>query len=226
MRLLRNILFIAIGLIVMAVALSSCNDSKSYADLLRDETKSINNFLADQRVIGEVPGDSVFTTRRGIAEKIYDESHASKGDDYEEVLGRIMEELAADPAKDAPFYRMDEDGNVYMKVVRTGDMDNRPKYNDLVYFRFLRYNLAGYNDGVYPFPEGNATDVTYSESIRYGNYQSSSSAAWGEGVQLPLNYLGYGCEVELVIRSQVGMSSEIASVVPYLYRIRYFKSNI
>lgn len=51
MRLLRNILFIATGCFLMSAALSSCNDSKSYADLLRDETKAINNYLADQRVI-------------------------------------------------------------------------------------------------------------------------------------------------------------------------------
>ncbi len=225
MRLLRNILFIATGYFLMSAALSSCNDSKSYADLLRDETKAINNYLADQRVIGDAPADSIFITRRGLAEEIYAKSGVT-GVDYEEEIGRIMQDLSEDPAKDAPFYRMDEDGNVYMKVVRTGDMENRPKYNDLVYFRFLRYNLAGYNAGVYPFPEGNATDVSYSESIRYGNYQSVSSSTWGEGVQLPLNYLGYGCEVELVIRSQYGMSSEIAAVTPYLYRIRYFKSNI
>lgn len=225
MRLLRNIFISVAGCVAIAVALSSCNDRKSYADLLRDETKAVNNFLADQRVEGEVPADSVFVTRRGLAEEIYKKSGVT-GVDYEEEIGRIMQKLAEDPGKDAPFYRMDEDGNVYMKVVRTGDMENRPKYNDLVYFRFLRYNLSGYDNGVYPFPDGNATDVTYSESIRYGNYQSASSTTWGEGIQLPLGYLGYGCEVELVIRSQVGMSGEIASVIPYLYRIRYFKSNI
>ena len=42
---------------------SGCEDSKSYADLLNDETKSINAFLADQRVVSTVPDDSVFVTR-------------------------------------------------------------------------------------------------------------------------------------------------------------------
>ncbi len=135
--------------------MSSCNDSKSYADLLRDETKAINNYLADQRVVGDVPADSVFESRRSIAEKIYKESGATAatGEEHEEAIGKIMSDLAKDPAKDAPYYRMDEDGNVYMKVIREGDMENRPKYNDLVYFRFLRYNLAGYDNGVYPTPE-------------------------------------------------------------------------
>lgn len=122
MRLLQNILFIATGCFLMSAALSSCNDSKSYADLLRDETKAINNYLADQRVIGDAPADSIFITRRGLAEEIYAKSGVT-GVDYEEEIGRIMQDLSEDPAKDAPFYRMDEDGNVYMKVVRTGDME-------------------------------------------------------------------------------------------------------
>lgn len=227
MRLIRNIMALMASCLAIAASLSSCNDRKSYADLLRDETKYINNFLADQRVEGNVPSDSVFITRQGIAEDIYKKSSHPEGVDHDEEIGKIMNEIAQDPSKDAPFYRMDEDGNVYMKVVRTGDMKNRPKYDDLVYLRFLRYNLASYNNGVFSItPEGNATDVTYSVSIRYGNYKSVSSSSWGEGIQLPLNYLGFGCEVELVMRSQVGMSSEIASVTPFLYTVRYFKSNI
>lgn len=229
MKLLQNIFLSLTGCLLISVAMSSCNDSKSYADLLRDETKAINNYLADQRVVGDVPADSVFESRRSLAEKIYKESGATAatGEEHEEAIGKIMSDLAKDPAKDAPYYRMDEDGNVYMKVIREGDMENRPKYNDLVYFRFLRYNLAGYDNGVYPTPEGNASSmVSSAESIRFGNYQSVASSTWGEGVQLPLYYLGYGCEVQLVIRSQAGMSSEIAAVTPYMYEIRYYKSNI
>ena len=39
---------------------------------------------------------------------------------------------------------MDEDGSVYMQVINRGDMDNRAKADDLVYFRFMRYNLHTY----------------------------------------------------------------------------------
>lgn len=178
-------------IMTLAMALVSCSDSKSYADLLRDETKAINNFLADQKVISDVPADSVFIT-----------------------------------GEDAPFYRMDDDGNVYMKVIRNDYPDNKPKYNDLVYFRFTRYNLSYYENGALPIGEGNAHDVTYSESLRYANFSSTLSSAWGQGIQYPLAYLGYGCEVEIVVRSQYGRSDGIATVQPYLYRVRYYKSNI
>ena len=61
---------------------SSCEDGKSYADLLNQESKYVNSFLADHRVIGYVPEDSVF-----------------------------------EHGKDAPYYQLDEEGNIYMQVI-------------------------------------------------------------------------------------------------------------
>lgn len=40
--------------------IASCSDSKSYAERLEQEDQASNRFLADQRVIGRVPEDSVF----------------------------------------------------------------------------------------------------------------------------------------------------------------------
>lgn len=170
----------------------SCDDNKSYADLLADEDKSVNNFLADQRVINSIPEDSIFEV-----------------------------------GEDAPYYRMDEDGFVYMQVLKTGDLTNKAKDNELVYFRFMRYNLAYYDKGVLPNGEGNADDMEYSPtSFRLGNYTLPSSSQFGTGIQIPLYYLGIDCEVNIVIKSQYGFSDEISNVVPYLYNIRYFKSQL
>jgi hypothetical protein len=191
MKLIKKICISLFSFLALGMVMTSCSDSTSYADLLNIETKAINNYLADQKVIGEAPADSIF------------------------IIG-----------SDAPYYRMDEDGNVYMRVISRGDMSNRPEEDDLVYLRFMRYNLKDYADKTLPDGDGNAENVAYAETIRYQNYNSSSSSTWGEGIQLPLTYFGYGCEVEIVMRSRVGRSDEISSVVPYLYKIRYFKSNI
>ncbi len=184
-------LFIGLA-IVAAFTLSSCNDSTSYADLLQLETKAINNFLADQIVVGNVPADNNF------------------------AIGN-----------DAPYYRMDEDGNVYMQVIDKGDMDERFEDNELVYIRMTRYDLSEYKDSELPYPSySNEGNVSTSISIRYNNYTSSSSIEWGEGIQLPLGYFGNQCEVNIVVRSIAGRNDEIAVVTPYLYHIRYYKSNI
>lgn len=191
MKTIYRILALAALAITQTLAFTSCDDNKSYADRLEEETKFINNYLADQRVVGHIP----------------------ENNDFE--IG-----------PDAPYYRMDSDGLVYMRVISKGDMEDMAEKNDLVYIRFTYYDLTMYADGQLPDGAGNSDDVTYSEQFRFQNTQSQSSISWGEGIQLPLEYLGYGCEVDLVIRSQAGRNDNIANVIPYLYNVRYFKSRI
>ena len=69
MKSLRNLFISLCTITAVSILATGCNDSKSYADLLNEETKSINNYLADQKVINEVPADSVFIKRQEIAEK-------------------------------------------------------------------------------------------------------------------------------------------------------------
>ena len=68
-------------LMLVVASLSSCSDSKSYAEQLEDERRACNAYLASFEVINEIPKDTVFQT-----------------------------------GADAPFYRIDPDGNVYMQV--------------------------------------------------------------------------------------------------------------
>lgn len=60
-----DIIFRAIGVIILPALLfaaSSCSDDKSYTELLNTESKYVNNFLADHKVIPSVPSDTVFQT--------------------------------------------------------------------------------------------------------------------------------------------------------------------
>lgn len=185
-----NIIASAVAL-CCAVFLVSCDDGKSYAELLTEETHSVNNFLANRNVILEIPDDGNF------------------------IIGA-----------DAPFYRLDEDGNVYMQIVDPGNLDLMAEDNEQIYFRFTRYNLHSYNPFTGELADGwgNSDDLSVgSASFRFGNYTQSSSAEWGSGLQMPLNYVGMESEVNLVIKSQYGLSSEISQVIPFLYNVRYFK---
>jgi len=178
----------ALALAVLATT-ASCNDDKSYAELLTDENMATNAFLADQHVVGYQPDNETFET-----------------------------------GPDAPYYQLDEDGNVYMQVLNPGTKDNKAETDDLIYFRFTRYNLYEYANGKLGAGSGNDTDLTYgSASFRFGNNSSQSSYQWGSGLQLPLRYLSIDCEVNLVIKSQAGLYNEISNVQPYLYTVRYFK---
>ena len=192
MKNFKSVIFSIFCCVCLTLSFVSCDDSKSYADLLSEETKAVNAFLADQRVINEIPADSIFET--GV---------------------------------NAPYYRMDDDGNIYMQVIKAGSKDNMAKDNQVIYFRFMRYSLINYAQDTELVGEGNANDMEYAPtSFRFANYSLQSSSQWGAGIQLPLYYLGIDSEVNIVIKSQFGFTDEISNVVPYLYNIRYFKSQL
>lgn len=170
---------------------TSCSDSESYSDLLREEEKAVNAFLSQNQVTLELPADSIsFIT-----------------------------------GKDAPFYKLDEDGYVYMQVVSIGDRE-KIEPGDKVYFRFTRKNLKAEYLGLESSDEGNADDFTLgigNPYFIYNNTYLTSSSQWGTGIQMPMKFFGYNSEVNLVLKSYYGFSSDQSACLPYLINIRYFK---
>lgn len=142
------------------------------------------------------------------------------------VVGEVPADSVFEVGPNAPYYCIDEEKNVYMQVLNPGTKDNRVANDQQIYFRFTRYNLQSYDSATNEFvggSYGNSDDMSMgSTSFRYGNYTLTSSSQWGSGIQMPLAYLGIDCEVNLVIKSQYGMTSEIAQVIPFLYNVRYF----
>lgn len=178
---------------IVALGIVSCSDNKSYAELLTDETKNVNAFLANQKVINEIPEDSIF-----------------------------------EAGEDAPYYRIDETGNIYMQVVKYGTQE-KAEDDQQVYFRYTRYNLSQYNAATGELPEGmgNSEDLEYEPTwFRFKNFTLTSSSQYGAGIQMPLYFLPLGSEANVVIKSQYGMTSEISYVTPFLYNIRYYKGKI
>lgn len=172
------------ALAALIVSLSACDDSKSYAELLNEEDIYVNNFLADNMVMMDIPADTVF--------------------EY---------------GPDAPYYRLNDDGTLYMQVLRPGTKDNMVRNNEQVYFRYTRWDLSTY-DGSLGTGEGN--NITLNPCwFRYANYQIESSYTWGYGIQYPLAYLPVDCEVNIVIKSQMGPTQEQTNVIPYLWRLTY-----
>lgn len=145
------------------------------------------------------------------------------------VVMSVPEDSIFEVGEDAPFYRLDEDGNVYMQVLDAGDrVNDKAKTSEPIYFRYSRYNLATwYADGTWSITSGNENTMdAVSCSFNFADYTLPSSSQWGYGLQYPLLFLGVECEVNLVIKSQFGFSSEISYVQPFFYHVRYFHSQI
>lgn len=145
------------------------------------------------------------------------------------VVMSVPEDTVFEVGSDAPFYRIDVDGNVYMQVLNAGDrVNDKAKINEPIYFRYARYNLATwYANGTWVMSDGNENTMdAVSCSFNYSDYTLPSSSQWGYGLQFPLLYLGVECEVNLVIKSQYGYTSEISYVQPFFYHVRYYHSQI
>lgn len=183
---MNKIIRIIFPLIALVLATASCDDTKSYAELLADENQTVNRFLVQHRVEESFP------------------------EDYE-------------VGENAPFYRIDEGGDVYMQVLQKGN-GVIPQTNDCVYFRYLSYDLNYYVVGGENHGTGNADNVgdTQATFFLLDNYTVSESAQYGTGIQLPVKLLGYDSKVNIVIKSQAGPSAMMSYVIPFLYTVSYF----
>ena len=203
---MKTIKYIA-AMLLVGVFFSACSDKESYADLLNEENQAVNSFLANYPVIADVPSDGEFITLADIQSENPDLTRE-------------------DALKLTPYYRMDNEGYVYMQVINPGS-GTKVTDNQLIYFRFTRWNLSfAYEYGLWE-GSGNSTDLgSNTTSFRFGNETLESTTQWGEGIQEPLKYLSVDCEVRMVIKSYLGPVEEVASVYPFLYQVRYFPSKV
>lgn len=171
----------------------SCSKSESYSELLREEEKAVNWYLAEHNVCNQLP---------------------------EDPKDMITSETAGE---NAPFYRLDEDGYVYMQVV-SANFDEMVEPGEVVYFRFNRQNLKYLYEGIDASIDGNSDYLSNGATkFVYKNTYLSSSTSWGTGIQMPMRYLGYNSEVNLVLRSYYGFTDEQSLCIPYIINLRYFK---
>lgn len=177
------------------MVLSSCDNGKSYADLLKEEDKAVKAFLADKKV-EDIPADSVFVT---------------------------LQDVGNNDTLAVPYYRLDDDGNVYMQVLDAGIQDDRFEKGNDVNIRFLRVDLKALMNGENPDPVGNTNPADYI-TIRFGETTLSSTTQYGTGIQYPMYFPGNECKVNLLIRAKLGFTAETSTVIPYLYTISYNKS--
>lgn len=185
-----------VGLLLTA----GCSKSQSYSELLREEEQACNWYLSNYNVSLELPKD------------------------YQDLItSETLKEDGTPYGEDAPFYKLDEEGYIYMQVVR-GDYSQMVAEGDLVYFRYVQENIKNLYQGLSTSPEGNGDYLPNgSTSFIYKNTYLSSTTVWGSGIQMPLQYVGYNSEVNLVLRSYYGFTDRQSYCIPYIINLKYFK---
>lgn len=170
-------------------------------------------------------GMSACSDSKSYAELLTDENHSVNAFLADQRVDNTIptdSTFAFEVGPNAPYYRLDEDGNMYMQVINAGTPGNYAKEDQVIYFRYTRYNLHAYT-GELPNGDGNETEMGYSNSwFRFENYTLQSSYQWGVGIQMPLKLLPIDCEVNIIIKSQYGFYEETSYVVPFLYKLRYY----
>ena len=178
---------------VALVLTTGCTKSQSYSELLRDEEQAVNWFLAGYNVELELP------------------------ENPKDLL------TFSEMGENAPFYKLDPEGYVYMQVVRA-DFDDMVDEGDLVYFRYSRESILDMYKDLDPESMGNSENLPNgSTSFIYKNTYLQSSTTWGTGIQMPLKYVGYNSEVNLILKSYYGFADEQSYCIPFYMNIRYFK---
>lgn len=137
------------------------------------------------------------------------------------VIDAVPDVKDIQTGSDAPYYKLDAEGKVYMQVLHKGD-GSVPEYGDKINFRFDRYNLIFFLEhGHLGAPSGNASDISFSATSFILNDEDSP---WGSAIQMPLLMgLPLGSEVNLVVASDLGFTNEIANIIPFLYKVRYLQ---
>lgn len=176
--------------------------------------------------VGATMMSSSCSHQKSYAELLNDECYAVNSylANYR-VINSIPADTVFEVGENAPFYRLNDEGTLYMQVLDPGTRTDKAAYDELIYFRFMRTNLTTLWKNGEATAEGNDVDMTIdATSFRFQNFTLASYQAYGVGIQEPLKYLGIDCRVNIIVKSQAGLTSEIAAVIPFIYNIRYFRA--
>ncbi len=166
----KKILFILSSVLILSFG--ACNKTKTYAELLKEEEKAIDQFINKNGlvILSEYPKDSTF--------------------------------------KDNEYFLTPE--GLYMNVMDKGT--KKPQNGNEICFRIRYYSSFKEDTTKYL---GNMWGTGDAYTYIYGNYYSTIS--WGQGLTIPLSYVGEDSKVKLIVPSKLGTSTDANSVSPVYY---------
>lgn len=193
-------IFLFLGFALVAFSfIVSCDDGKTYAEMMEEEKKLIENFMKDSSfvVLDQFPQDTVFGKNEfyrfddGLHMNIIDRGSGASFEDGMEITVRFTE--------------INLSSGVIISNMKSSSQGTNPDV--------FRYQVSGSSKGG-TFIYENDSEYPLMMTI----YSSSSvPAGWLE----PLDYLKDGASVKLIVPHKLGQSDASYYVYPCYYEIQY-----
>jgi len=194
---MKRLTLLLFSLLMLGFTIQSCSDSsKTYAEMQADEAKAIKAFIKTNNI-------KVIST----------------------------DEFLTDTATAENEYVLFDDG-IYLHIDKKGG--EIPKSNAVILTRFLEIDIASGDSTLSNYYDNTSIDqfrytkTTYSTYGMFFQEQSQNAymlSSYGSAVPagwlLPLQYVGDGAKVKVIVPSEKGHSTAQQYVTPYFYEIQY-----
>ncbi len=194
---MKKLTLLLFSLLMVGFAFQSCTEStKTYAEMQADETKAIKAFIQKNNI-------KVISTETFLKDTVTAENEYVKFDD-----------------------------GIYLHIDNKGG--KKTKSNDIILTRFLEIDIASGDSTLSNYYDNTSVDqfrYTKNSYTTYGQFFAEQSqtaymlSAYGSAVPagwlLPLQYVGDGAKVKVIVPSEKGHSTAQQYVTPYFYEIQY-----
>lgn len=203
---MRKLVICFVGMILACIAFNACSDNVTYAEMLEDEKKAINNFIKDHDIkvisqkefqdagcVTDVSRNEYVQTTSGVYMQIIDKGSQNLGDtirNNDMVLVRFAE------------YRLEKDSAETL-VMSNFDVG---QISQVDIFRYQKTETS--------------TSGIFSSGMMYYVYQSQTVP---QGWLVPFNYVRDGARVKLIVPSKMGHETAMSGVKAYYYDIHKFQ---
>ena len=119
--------------------------------------------------------------RKSYAQLLNEEDHAVNAFlANHRVINSIPSDTIFETGENAPYYRLNKEGTLYMQVLDPGNRKDKAVYDDLIYFRFMRTNLNTLWKTGEAVADGNDEDMTIlPTSFRFQNFTLATYSYYG-----------------------------------------------
>lgn len=218
---MRKLPIYFLAIFVVMAAISSCSDTKTYADMLADQRHEIEDFIDSTNI--NVISASTFATM------LDDE-------------GKVLPEKATEMVENNQYVLFSN--GLYLQVIDAGSGDTI-KSRDNVVVRYVEYNLVAEDTttlnvfipnskfsnmtSLYTLPDvfsytqninsysGSATQLgTFTQGVMYSYYGTTVPASW----LYAINYIRKGAHLRMIVPADLGNSAASRrTLIPYFYDI-------